>query len=77
MDVLALAIYMCELAIMAIILYYVVPMIAMPPNMQRVVQVLIILVAIFAILHAVIGSPPVGAGYRSLSVPNIIVPERR
>lgn len=44
-------IYAAELAIAAIILYYVIEMISMPGNMKRVCQMLIVLIAVLSVLQ--------------------------
>jgi len=76
----ALVIQAAEIAIATIILYYVVPMIAaMPAHMQKIVQILIILVAILVVLNsfiinqtrASIPLPSIGG-----PIPSIIAPER-
>ena len=56
-DIIALIVWAAELAIAAIILYYVVPLLPMPDNMKRVVQALIILVCILVVLGRLIGAP--------------------
>ncbi len=79
MNVIPLAIYLSELALMAIILYFVVAMIPMGV-MVKVCQVLIILIAIFAAIGAVLAGQP-AAQYHFPSLgpapPSIIAPERR
>ena len=47
MNVISVIIYAAELAVAAIILFYVVEMLTMPANMKRVCQGLIVLIAIF------------------------------
>jgi hypothetical protein len=49
MNVIPLIIYAAELALAAIILFYVVEMLTMPGNMKRVCQGLIILIAILSV----------------------------
>lgn len=76
MDVLATVIAIAELALWAIIIYYVCTFIGMPDNPRRVCQALVILIAIFASLQIVLGShAPVAS--RTFSTPSIIAPERR
>jgi uncharacterized protein YhhL (DUF1145 family) len=83
MSVVAFAIEVAKLAIMAIILFYVVEMItAMPVNMRRVVQALIIFIAIMATLQMVLADAPPGLARRSWdpllgSTPSIMAPERK
>jgi hypothetical protein len=60
MDVISLLQWAAELAIAAIILYYVVELLPMPTNMKRVVQALIILVCVLAVLDKAIGRPSGG-----------------
>lgn len=80
-NVLSLAIECSKLAIMAIILFYVVELITtMPTYMRRVVQGLIILIAIMASIQLAGAGPGSIAQNRSFSmdrVPSIIAPERR
>ncbi|MGZ5810279.1 MAG: hypothetical protein ACXWKA_11535 [Xanthobacteraceae bacterium] len=58
MNVIAVIIYASELALAAIILFYVVEMLAMPANMKRVCQGLIILIAILSVIGVLLGSAP-------------------
>lgn len=59
MDVLSLSIYLAELALVGLVLYYVIAMITtMPPWAIQVCQVLLILIYILAATQAVIGSGP-------------------
>jgi hypothetical protein len=58
MNVIAVIIYAAELAVAAIILFYVVEMLTMPANMKRVCQGLIILIAILSVLGVLLGSAP-------------------
>jgi hypothetical protein len=78
MNVIAFAIEASKLAIMAIILWYVCEVLAMPVVPKRVCQMLIVLIAILATISMVLaGSPP--RRDRSMSmdrVPNIMVPEK-
>ena len=46
MNVISVIIYAAELAVAAIILFYVIEMLTMPANMKRVCQGLIVLIAI-------------------------------
>jgi len=58
MNIIPIIIEAAKLAIAVIILFYVVEMItAMPQNMRRVVQGLILLVAILAVLSMAVGEP--------------------
>uniref|UniRef100_UPI0013DCC590 hypothetical protein n=1 Tax=Stenotrophomonas maltophilia TaxID=40324 RepID=UPI0013DCC590 len=63
MNVIPLIIYAAELAVAAIILFYVVDMLTMPANMKRVCQALIILIAVLSVLGAMLGAAP-AAGAR-------------
>ncbi len=78
MNVIPLAIYLCELALLAIILYFVVALLPMG-YMVKVCQVLIILIAIFAAIGAVLAGQPQSWHFPSISsgTPSIIAPERR
>lgn len=82
-SLLAFIIAVSKLAIAFLILYYVVPLLtAMPVNIQRVVQALIILCAICAVLEMVLSDAPAGLARRSWdpllgSAPSIVAPERR
>ncbi len=58
MNVIGVLIYAAELALAAIILFYVVEMLSMPGNMKRVCQALIILIAILSVIGGIIGSVP-------------------
>jgi hypothetical protein len=58
MKVILLIIYAAELALAAIILFYVVEMLTMPGNKKRVCQGLIILIAILSVAGALLGSAP-------------------
>jgi hypothetical protein len=58
MNIIPLIIEAAKLAIAAIILFYVVEMITtMPQNIRRVVQLLIVLVAVLAVLAMAVGEP--------------------
>lgn len=75
----ALAIEASKLAIMAIILWYVCEVLAMPQIPKRVCQMLIVLVAILATLQMALATTPPRID-RSMSmdrVPSIIAPEKR
>jgi hypothetical protein len=61
MTLIPLIIYAAELALAAIILFYVVEMLTMPANMKRVCQGLIVLIAILSVIGAVLGSAPAPA----------------
>jgi hypothetical protein len=61
MTLIPLIIYAAELALAAIILFYVVEMLSMPANMKRVCQGLIVLIAILSVIGAVLGSAPPSA----------------
>ena len=56
MNVISVIIYAAELAVAAIILFYVVEMLTMPGNMKRVCQGLIILIAILSVTGVLLGS---------------------
>lgn len=78
MDVIHLAIYLAELALAGIILFYVVAMLTMPANMIRVCQGLIVLIFVFAAIGAVLGGAP-STTYHLPSIgstPSIMAPER-
>jgi hypothetical protein len=62
MNLIPLIIYAAELALAAIILFYVVELLSMPGNMKRVCQALILLIAILSVIGVALGSapPPVG-----------------
>jgi hypothetical protein len=70
MNVIPVIIYAAELAIAAIILYYVVEMLTMPANMKRVCQGLIVLVAILAVIGELLGSAPPPASRVGPLAPN-------
>jgi len=70
MNVIPLIIYASELAIAAIILFYVVEMLAMPTNMKRVCQGLIILIAILSVIGVLLGSAPAPASHVGPIAPN-------
>ena len=70
MNVIPLIIYASELALAAIILFYVVEMLAMPANMKRVCQGLIILIAILSVIGVLLGSAPPPASHVGPTAPN-------
>lgn len=55
---------------MRIILFYVVEMLAMPANMKRACQGLIVLIAIPSVIGAVLGSAPAPAAHVGPISPN-------
>ena len=63
MNLIALIIYAAELALAAVILFYVVEMLTMPSNMKRVCQGLIILIAILSVIGVLLGSAPPPASH--------------
>jgi hypothetical protein len=70
MTLIPLIIYAAELALAAIILFYVVEMLSMPANMKRVCQGLIVLIAILSVIGAVLGSAPPPASHIGPISPN-------
>jgi hypothetical protein len=70
MNVIPLIIYAAELALAAIILFYVVEMLAIPANMKRVCQGLIVLIAILSVIGVLIGSAPPPASHVGPIAPN-------
>ena len=70
MNVIPVIIYAAELAIAAIILFYVVEMLPMPVNMKRVCQGLIVLIAILSVIGALLGSAPPPASHVGPIAPN-------
>ncbi len=70
MNVIAVIIYAAELAVAAIILFYVVEMLTMPANMKRVCQGLIILIAILSVIGVLLGSAPPSASHVGPLAPN-------
>jgi hypothetical protein len=70
MKVILLIIYAAELALAAIILFYVVEMLTMPGNMKRVCQGLIILIAILSVTGMLLGSAPPPASHVGPLAPN-------
>ena len=57
MGIIPMIIYDAELALAAIILFYVVELLPIPSNMKRVCQGLIVLIAILSALGMLLGSP--------------------
>jgi hypothetical protein len=57
MSVIPMIIYVAELALAAIILFYVVELLPIPVNMKRVCQALIILIVVLSALGMLVGSP--------------------
>lgn len=83
MSVLAVAIHLCELALAAIILWHVPPLLGMSPNLTRVCQILIVVIFLFAGIQDVLAASS-DRQYSldrrpapSLSIPDIVKPERR
>jgi hypothetical protein len=70
MNLIPLIIYAAELALAAIILFYVVEMLTMPGNMKRVCQALILLIAILSVIGVALGSAPPPAGRVGPLAPN-------
>lgn len=69
-NVIPLIIYAAELALAAIILFYVVEMLAIPANMKRVCQGLILLIAIPSVIGVLVGSAPPPASHIGPITPN-------
>jgi hypothetical protein len=63
MNVMPVIIYAAELALAAIILFYVVEMLTMPVNMKRVCQGLIVLIAVLSVIGVLLGSAPPPASH--------------
>lgn len=70
MNVIPVIIYTAELALAAIILFYVVEMLTMPANMKRVCQGLIILIAILSVIGVLLGSALPAASHVGPLAPN-------
>jgi hypothetical protein len=70
MNLIPLIIYAAELALAAIILFYVVEMLPMPANMKRACQGLIVLIAILSAIGALLGSAPPPASHIGPLAPN-------
>ena len=54
MNVIAIGMQIAQLALWALILYFICPFIGMPENTKRICQALIVLIAIFASLQVVL-----------------------
>ena len=59
-----------ELAVAAIILFYVVEMLTMPVNMKRACQGLIVLIAILSVIGVLLGSAPSPVSHVGPLAPN-------
>jgi len=70
MNVISVIIYAAELAVAAIILFYVVEMLTIPANMKRVCQGLIVLIAILSVVGQLLGTPPPPASHVGPIAPN-------
>ena len=70
MNVIPVIIYAAELALAAIILFYIVEMLPMPTNMKRVCQGLIVLIAILSVIGVLLGSAPPPASHVGPIAPN-------
>lgn len=70
MNVIPVIIYAAELALAAIILFYVIEMLTMPVNMKRVCQGLIVLIAILSVLGVLLGSAPPPTSHVGPTAPN-------
>jgi len=70
MNVIPVIIFAAELALAAIILFYVVEMLTMPGNMKRVCQSLIVLIAILSVIGELLGSAPPPAAHVGPIAPN-------
>lgn len=70
MNVISVIIYAAELALAAIILFYVVEMLTMPANMKRICQALIVLIAILSVIGILLGSAPPPASHVGPLAPN-------
>jgi hypothetical protein len=68
--VISVIIYAAELAVAAIILFYVVEILTMPVNMKRVCQGLIVLIAILSVIGVLLGSAPPPASHVGPLSPN-------
>ena len=80
-NVIALAIYYAQLALVGIILFFVIGMIAMPENAKKICQALLVLIFLLAaIATAISESPPPGAARSIIPIPpgppSIVQPER-
>jgi hypothetical protein len=72
MSVIPIIIYAAELALAAIILYYVVELLAMPGNMKRVCQLLIVLIAILAVLQLAVAGATTPIPRPLTSTPGVV-----
>ena len=71
-NVIALAIYYAQLALVGIILFYVIGMLTMPENMKKVCQALLVLIFLLAaIATAITESPPPGTARSVIPLPPI------
>ena len=70
MNIISVIIYAAELALAAIILFYIVEMLTMPGNMKRVCQGLIILIAILSVIGVLLGSAPPATSHVGPLAPN-------
>ena len=70
MNLIPVIIYAAELALAAIILFYVIEMLPIPTNMKRVCQSLIILIAILSVIGVLLGSAPPPASHVGPIAPN-------
>jgi hypothetical protein len=70
MNIIPVIIYAAELAVAAIILFYVIEMLTMPGNMKRVCQGLIVLIAILSVIGELLGSAPPPASHVGPIAPN-------
>lgn len=79
MDILSLAIKLSELALWAVLFWFVLAFVAVPDIPRRACQILIVFIALMASLQLILGSPGVARNSmsHSLAVPDIMVPERR
>jgi hypothetical protein len=70
MNVIPVIIYAAELALAAIILFYVVEILTMPANMKRACQALIVLIALLSVIGVLLGSAPPPASHVGPLAPN-------
>jgi hypothetical protein len=70
MNIIPVIIYAAELAVAAIILFYVIEMLTMSGNMKRVCQGLIVLIAILSVIGELLGSAPPPASHVGPIAPN-------
>lgn len=70
MNLIPLIVYAAELALAAIILFYVVEMLAMPRNVKRACQGLIILIAVLSVIGLLLGAAPPPASHVGPLAPN-------